>query len=83
MIADEILGHSVPEYNSTNQGRGIMDEDTEVRRYNKARLVKGQAGMYPERRVKGWGVMEIERGTGGGKKGEEEEGRREKRKAGE
>ncbi len=28
-----------------------------------SRLVRGQAGMYPKRRIKGWGITEIERGT--------------------
>jgi hypothetical protein len=53
VIADEVLGHFVPECNSTNKGRGIMDGDTDVRRNNKAGLVKGQVGIYPKRRVKG------------------------------
>jgi hypothetical protein len=65
-----------------------MDEDTEVRRYNKARLVKGQAGMYLEKSEgvrcggDGKGYRWREEGKRGRekKREEEDEGRRRRRR---
>lgn len=38
-------------------------EDADIMRANRARLVDGQKGMYPKRRIKGWGIGEIQMGT--------------------
>lgn len=38
-------------------------QDADIMRANKARLVDGQKGMYPIRRIRGWGMGEIQMGT--------------------
>ncbi len=49
--------------NATDERRDSVMEDAQTRRGNMSRLVRGQAGLFPKRRIKDWGVPEIERGT--------------------
>lgn len=73
-MKNEVSYHFEPVRVAKDERRDDVVEDVEISRGNMSRLAIGQVRMYPKRRVKGWGITEIERGAGmrGGDQGVEE-----------
>jgi hypothetical protein len=57
----EQVAHSADK--AKNKKSDTAGRDGRIRERNKGRIVHGQAGMYPKRKLKDWGATEIGRGT--------------------